>query len=115
MAYKNNFIHDINKGLITKRFDGDIQTTLNIPEHKFKKIAEKFNHVLKDVYDKNFDKDVKMFHILLSLQDYFDMKWLVDNVLSGSNREIVTVEMKSEFNLKVNFNDQVEEDEQEED
>lgn len=82
-----------------KRFPDDVQTTLNIPEHKFKKISEKFNYALKSVYDENVDRDVKMFHILLSLQNYFDMKWLIDNITDEENKQIIKTEMKIEFNL----------------
>jgi len=67
MAFKNDFIKDMNKKLSEKRFPDDVQTTLNIPEHKFKKVQEKFNYALRAVYDENIKSDIKMFHIILQV------------------------------------------------
>jgi len=99
MAFKNNFIDDMNKKLSEKRTPDDIQTTLNIPEHKFKKVHEKFNYALKAVYDENKESDIKMFHIILSLQNYFDMNWLVDTILDEENKKIIQDEMNIEYNI----------------
>jgi len=99
MGYKNNYIQDINDKLMTKRTPDDIQSKLNIPEHKFKKISEKFNHALREVYNEHSENEVLMFHILLSLQEYFDMEWLVKNVLDDDNEAIVLGEMSREYNI----------------
>lgn len=99
MTFKNSFSEDINKKLMEKRFETDVQTTINIPEHKFKKVAEKFNYALKAVYDDYLGKNVKMFHILLSLQNYFDMKWIVELILNKENKKIIKNEVSSEFNI----------------
>jgi hypothetical protein len=99
MTFKNTFSEDINKKLMEKRFENDIQTTINIPEHKFKKVAEKFNYALKAVYDDYLNMNVKMFHILLSLQNYFDMKWIVDLILNKENKNIIKNEVSTEFNI----------------
>jgi len=99
MAFKNDFIDDMNKRLSEKRFPDDVQVSLDIPEHKFKKSHEKFNYALKSVYDEYQASDVKMFHIILSLQNYFDMNWLVETILDDVNKKIVTVEMNTEYNI----------------
>lgn len=98
MAFKNDFINDINEKLMEVRFPDDIQVTLNIPEHKFKKNSGKFNYAIEHVYNKYKEKNIKMFHIILSLHNYFDMKWLVDNILSDENKDLVETEMRNEFN-----------------
>jgi len=99
MAFKNNFIKDINEKLMEARTPDDIRVTLNIPEHKFKKIGEKFNYALNSVYNDHKDHNVKMFHILLSLQNYFDMQWLAENILDDENKKIIEEEMKTDFNI----------------
>jgi hypothetical protein len=99
MGFKNNYINDINTKLMTKRFPDDIQTTLNIPIHKFKKVAEKFNYAVREVHA---DTDgAKMFHILLALQEYFDMEWIVDIILDDINKKIVIREMTDEYHIGV--------------
>jgi len=100
MGFKSNYVQEINDLLMKKRDDNDIQTTLNIPEHKFKKMGDKFNYALRTVYERHLSDDVKMFHILLSLQNYFDMQWLVENVLDDENKKNVVKEMKEEYNIK---------------
>ena len=100
MGFKINFIQEINNILMEKRFSDDVQTNLNIPEHKFKKMGEKFNHAVRLVYGSNNKKEIKMFHILLALQDYFDMQWIVEFVLDNKNKKIVEEEMKEEYNIK---------------
>jgi len=100
MGFRSNYVDEINSLLMEKRFDGDVQESLHIPEHKFKKISEKFNYVLKTVYTNHIEEDIKMFHIILSLQNYFDMQWLTDNVLDNDNRKIVSDEMHEEYNIK---------------
>lgn len=103
MSFKNDFVDDINEKLSEKRTPDDIQSSLSIPEHKFKKISEKFNYALKAVYDNNKENDVKMFHIILSLQNYFtDMNTLVDNILNEENKEIIEIEMNEEYNIEKN-------------
>lgn len=100
MGFKINYIQEINELLMKKRDDNDIQTTLSIPEHKFKKITGKFNYALKTVYDRHAEKEIKMFHILLSLQNHFDMQMLVEDVLDDINKDIIVKEMNEEYNIK---------------
>jgi hypothetical protein len=100
MGFRSNYVDEINSLLMMKRFDGDVQESLHIPEHKFKKISEKFNYAIKTVYTNHIEKDIKMFHIILSLQNYFDMQWLIDNVLDNDNIKIVSDEMHEEYNIK---------------
>ena len=102
MGFKRDYIKEINEILMTKRFEDDVRITLNIPEHKFKKNSKKFNYALKSIYDKYRDdeEDVKLFHLLLSLQEYFDMEWLVENILDSKNKGIVKREMMDEYNIK---------------
>ena len=101
MGFKINYIQEINDLLMKKRTDNDIQTTLSIPEHKFKKISEKFNYALKAVYELHREQEAKMFHILLSLQNNFDMQMLIDDVLDDENREVVIAEMNEAYNIKI--------------
>jgi hypothetical protein len=102
MGFKRNYVDEINQILMTKRTEDDSRITLNIPEHKFKKNSEKFNHAVKTVYERYVDEDMKMFHLLLSLQEYFDMEWLVENVLDDDNTKIIKSEMLKEYNIDVN-------------
>jgi hypothetical protein len=99
MGFKHNYIIDINEKLMTKRFPDDIQTTLNIPIHKFKKVSEKFNYAIREVHAET--DGAKMFHILLSLQEYFDMEWIVDTVLDDENKQMVIREMTDEYHIGV--------------
>lgn len=101
MAFKTNYYNDINQILLKKRESDDESFTLTIPEHKLKKNAEKFNHALKIVHDSYKDKDVKMFHILLSINEFFDMDWLVKNILDRKNKSTVKLEMQTEYNVKM--------------
>lgn len=100
MGYNRNFVNEINQILVTKRTESDVSVTLNIPEHKFKKISEKFNYALSIVYEKYKDQDVKMFHILLSLHDYFEMEKLVEEILNIKNKKIIKTELQKEYNVK---------------
>ena len=101
MAFKTTYINDINQMLLKKRESDDESFTLTIPEHKLKKNAAKFNFVLKEVYEIYKNKDVKMFHILLSINEFFDMEWLVKNILDRKNKTTVKQEMQQEYNVKL--------------
>jgi hypothetical protein len=101
MGFKVDYVKEINDLLMEKRDENDIQATLNIPEHKFKKISKKFNYVLRMVYERHAEKELKMFHILLSLQNYFDMQMLVKDVLNAQNKALVIDEMQKEYNMKL--------------
>ncbi len=101
MAFKNNYANEINKILSTKRTPDDDSFTLTIPEHKFKKNAEKFNFALRQVYDSYVENDVKMFHIILSLTSFFDMDWLVRNVLDRKIKALIKQEMQEEYSVKL--------------
>jgi len=101
MSFRINYVNEINDFLMEKRMEGDVQITLTIPEHEFKKTSEKFNYAIKSVYEKHIDSGIKMFHIILSLHNYFDMHWLIKNILDNSNKKIITEEMKTEYNIKL--------------
>ena len=101
MAFKNNYANDINKILSTKRTPDDDSFTLTIPEHKFKKNAEKFNFALRQVYESHAENEVKMFHIILSLTSFFDMDWLVRNVLDRKIKTLIKQEMQDEYSVKL--------------
>lgn len=102
MGFKRDYVQEINNILMSKRDSDDVRITLNIPEHKFKKNSVKFNYALSSIYNKynNEDEEIKLFHILLSLQEYFDMEWLVENILDDKNKEIIKSEMALEYNVK---------------
>lgn len=100
MQLKRNYVKEINDILMTKRSSDDIDPfTLYMPEHKFKKNAEKFNYALTIVYNRYKDQDVKLFHIILSLQEFFDMESLVQNVLNFKLKELVKSEMEEEYHI----------------
>lgn len=101
MSLDRNFIREINEILMTKRSPDDVDPfTLHIPEHKFKKNSEKFNYALTTVYDRYKDKDVKLFHIILSLQEFFEMDLLVQHILEPKLKKIVKREMEDEYHIK---------------
>jgi hypothetical protein len=103
MGFKRNYVKEINEILMTKRTDDDTRLTLNIPEHKFKKNSEKFNFALRSIYDKyRVEEDIKLFHLLLALQEYFDMDWLVENILDESNNALIRQEMIDEYSIDPN-------------
>ena len=94
MAYRNDFIDQINTKLLVYGI------SVNMPEHKFKKSSDIFNNVLREVHAENKDREINMYHILLSLNEYFDMSWLKDNVLDRKNIETIEKEMQKEYNIK---------------
>ena len=94
MGYRNDFIDQIHKKLLLEGI------SINMPEHKFKKVSDKFNEVLRQVYEDNKARKIEMQHILISLSDYFDMAWLKENVLDDENIALIQSEMEKEFNIK---------------
>lgn len=90
----------INEKLMTKRHPEDVAISLNHPEHRFKKYAEKMNWALMDTYEHFSRGGAKMFHLILSLQEYFEMSWLTKNVLSPEIRELVEGEMSREYGMQ---------------
>ena len=94
MAYRNDFLEQVHKKLLLNGI------SINMPEHKFKKVSDKFNEVLREVYNENRNRKIEMQHILISLSDYFDMTWLKDNVLDDANINLIQSEMEKEFNIK---------------
>jgi len=102
MGFKRDYVDEINQILMTKRTDDDSRITLNIPEHKFKKNSEKFNYAITVIYNRYDVDDIKMFHLLLSLQEYFDMEWLVSNILNDENKAIIKDEMIAAYNIDPN-------------
>lgn len=96
-----NFINEINTILMTKRSEDDVDPfTLHMPEHKFKKNAEKFNYAITMVYEKYKERDVKLYHIILSLQEFFEMDLLVHQLLSPKLRKIVKAEMEEAYHIR---------------
>ena len=99
MSFTKNFVKEINELLMTKRHPDDVSFTLHIPEHKFKKVSEKFNYALSTTYEKYKDMDVKLFHIILSLQEYFEMDTLVSTILDPKLTRIIKKEMQEEYHI----------------
>ena len=89
----------INEKLMTKRHSDDIAISLNHPEHKFKKYAEKMNWALTETYKHFSFGGAKMFHLILALQEYFDVVWLKDNVLSVEIKDQIENEMSTEYGI----------------
>ena len=100
MGFKQNYVNEINELLVRKRNDADESFTINIPEHKFKKHSEKFNWALRHVYETHLEEDVRMFHLILSLQEYFEVDWLIENVVNKANKAKIKEEMTTEYNMK---------------
>ena len=96
-----NFREELVNLLLHKHDELDVSLTLNMTVQKFKRHSDKFNECILKVYNNNKDKELKMFHIILSLQDYFDMKWLVDNILDKKSKSILEDETKVEYNVKL--------------
>ena len=94
MAYQTNYIEQLNNILLKNGI------SINMPEHKFKKTSDFFNLALREVYDNNKPREVKMYYILLSISEYFDMEWLKENVLDTANLELIESELIIEFNVK---------------
>ena len=101
MPLDRNYVKEINEILMTKRSPDDIDPfTLYMPEHKFKKNAEKFNYALTVVYNRYKEQDVKLFHIILALQEFFEMEPLVQNVLDPKLTQLVKKEMEEAYHMK---------------
>ena len=96
MAFgKYNYIEEMNRLLLTKRFENDKVFNLNILESKLQKNPEKFNYALRYIAEHN--DGVLMYHIILSLNQFLDPMWIVENVLDDVNKEIVKNEMRKDF------------------
>ncbi len=93
MGFKNNFLELINIKLLEKGI------SLNMQEHKLKKDAVLFNEILKEIYELNKEKEVKMYTLLLSLSEYFDLTWFKENILNKENLDLITKEMQEEFHI----------------
>lgn len=116
MSLNKNFVKEINDILMTRRSPDDVDPfTLYMPEHKFKKNAEKFNYALTTVYNRYKDQDVKLFHIILSLQEFFDMEPLVQNILIPKLKSIVKKEMTETYHIKKNTARKTKDDQKESD
>lgn len=94
MSYNNNYAEQLNNILLINGI------SINIPEHKFKKFSTIFNEALREVYNNNKEKEVKMYYILLSISEYFDLEWLKGNILDESNFSLIETEMIEDFNVK---------------
>lgn len=90
---------EINTRLMIKESSSDIPVTLSMPEHTFKKVSDKFNRILLDLYKENKRNDIKMFDILMSLSPYFDFSYMVENILSDKIIKIVRSEMKDKVGI----------------
>ena len=102
MTIKRRYVDLINDKLLMKRTSDDVSISLNIPEHKFKKHAEKLNWALIELYNELSPSGIMMTHLVLSLQDYFDVVWLYENVLNDTIKNMVVPEMSAESGLKLN-------------
>ena len=100
MAFKNNYVDLINQRLIKCSADFNIEPfTLSTPEHQFKKRTGVFNQAIREVYDeRNSCEDIKLFHILLALHQYFELDWLMENILEDDIKSQVRDEMIEEYN-----------------
>ena len=86
---------------MAKRTDDDASISLNIAEHKFKKHAEKLNWVLMEIYKQYQDSGIKMFHLILALQDYFDMGSLHATILNSEIKALILAETSAEYGISM--------------
>lgn len=101
MAYKNNYVELINNKLMTRNESSNYEPfTLSTPDHQFKKRSVVFNQAIRDVYNERKNPDVKLFHILLSLNQYFELDWLMVNILDDDIKAQVKSEMSIEYNAE---------------
>lgn len=100
MKNSKHYIDMINQKLLTKRDANDVSISLNIPEHKFKKHAEKMNWAIWETYEFYKDNGTQLFHLILSMQDYFDVAWLTANILDDRTKKQIEVEMSTEYDVK---------------
>ena len=92
---------EINRRLMIKQNASDIPATLNMPEHMFKKISDKLNTILMDIYNENKDNsEIRMFDILMALNPYFDYAYMVNTLLDKKIIALIKVEMKDKVVLK---------------
>lgn len=98
---KKRYVDLINEKLLAKRTDDDVSISLNIAEHKFKKHAEKLNWVLMEIYKQFQDTGIKMFHLILALQDYFDVVWLYEHIITPEIKSIILTETSSEYGISI--------------
>lgn len=96
---KKRYVDLINEKLLAKRTEDDVSISLNIAEHKFKKHAEKLNWVLMEIYKQFQDTGIKMFHLILALQDYFDMASLHANILNPEIKALILAETSAEYGI----------------
>lgn len=99
MKNSRKYIDLINEKLLMKRNSDDISISLNIPEHKFKKHAAKLNWALWEIFESNKDHGTKLFHLILCMQDYFDISWLTENVLDDKSKKQIESEMSIEYGI----------------
>ena len=67
---------EINKILMTPRFDGDACVILSMPESTIKKAKNKLNYALWKVYHKRMNPGFGMFEILCAIESMLDAKKL---------------------------------------
>jgi hypothetical protein len=87
-----NLAKEIETLLMTKRSEDDVVATLSMPEHKFKKISDKFNDVLIEVYNNHKNDGIRMRDILLSLHAHFEIEYMVETLLNIRIKDIVKTE-----------------------
>ena len=91
---------EVDKRLMIKQSASDIPATLSMPEHMFKKISTKLNNILMDIYIENKENNIRMFDIVMSLDQYFDFAYMVNTLLDKKIISIIKLEMKDKVVLK---------------
>ena len=91
---------EVDRRLMIKQSASDIPATLSMPEHMFKKISTKLNNILMDIYIENKENNIRMFDIVMSLDQYFDFAYMVNTLLDKKIISIIKLEMKDKVVLK---------------
>ena len=86
---------EVDRRLMIKQSASDIPATLSMPEHMFKKISTKLNNILMDIYIENKENNIRMFDIVMSLDQYFDFAYMVNTLL---DKKIISIIRKHKIN-----------------
>lgn len=94
-----SIIDEINRILMTPRFDGDTCVILNMPENAIKKAKDKLNYALWKVYNKRKNPGYGMFDILCAIEGMFDAKKL-NAMLDNDVKLLVAKERGIEISIE---------------
>jgi len=96
MAFKNDYLNEVNRILLHNGL------SINMLPARLRKNKSFVNDAIREVRDTNSQGVWKppMKHIVMSMRQYFDIGYLVKNILDDDNRKILTRELAEENNIK---------------